>query len=148
MSLTQQQKEREEELKKLITTIKPRISAFSYTIHKEGRQREEVTCGGKIKYIVDTGLLTDNPSERVIYVTIDDGLGELLIVIPSIFWDNIHATIGDVVIAEGILFSPPKECEFESKAGDNIKIKVIREDEPFRVLVKSIEKINMDEGAQ
>ncbi|MFE4029223.1 DNA-binding protein [Priestia sp. YIM B13551] len=137
MPLTE--KERAQQIKQFIETLKPHVTGFSQSFQMHGKQRDEVTCGGRVKYVVDTGKMHDNLNDRIVYVTLDDEVGEILIVIPSIFWDNLHAKIGDIVIARGVLYSPEKECTFESKAGGIIKI--IRENDPFRVLVKSIYKL-------
>jgi len=140
LPLTDNEKERQKEIKEIIDKIKPHITAFSYTIQKNSKQKDEVTCGGKVKYIVDMGMLTDDHRQRLIYVTIDDTLGDLLVVVPAVFWDQVNITVGDIIVATGIVFRPEKVCDFVSEAGTTITVP--QEDDPFRILVKSIRKIS------
>jgi hypothetical protein len=140
LPLTNHEKERQKEIKNIIDTIKPHITAFSYTIQKSSKQKDEVTCGGKVKYIVDTGMLIDDQRQRIIFVTIDDTLGELLVVVPPVFWDQLDIVVGDIIITTGVVFRPEKVCDFVSEANTTITVK--QDDDPFRILVKSIRKVS------
>lgn len=127
-----------DETKRLIDLLKPRVSGFSHTFHQEGEHGQEVVCGGLVKSIVKAGDWT--AQNDIVYVTLDDALGEILIAVPSPLWTDIKKE--DVVLVEGVLFALKKECEFVSKAGTEIQI--TRKDEPLRVLTKSIKKITVD----
>ena len=130
-----------DEAKILIQSLKPQVTAFTAQIHNEGAHGDEVTCGGKIIRFVDSLSWVDDDN-RIVYATIDDAVGEILIVVPYALWQTEKFKIGDVIIAEGVLFSLLKECEFVSKAETPIIIR--RKDEPLRVLVKELRKIQLN----
>lgn len=124
-----------EEALQLVRTLQPHVSGFSQSFQMNGKSKDIVSCGGKVKYVVDPSNWSDVP-EDIIFVTLDDGVGELLIVVPTELWTEADTKVGDTLIAKGVLFKPLKEGTFLSKAGTDIK--VTRTDEPFRVLVMSV----------
>ncbi|MDA1918131.1 DNA-binding protein [Bacillus cereus group sp. BcHK140] len=134
-----------EEAAKLMKQIQPHISGFSYILHKDGEDGQEVVCGGKIKLVFDMYKYNDQTEGDLSYVTIEDGLGELLILVPGVLWRKLGAKKGDVVIASGKLFALKRECKFKSKAGTDIIVP--HGYEPFRVLVREI-NILPEEGAE
>ncbi len=134
-----------EEAAKLMKQIQPHISGFSYILQKEGEDGQEVVCGGKIKLVFDMYKFNDQAEGDLAYVTIEDGLGELLILVPGVLWRELHAKKGDVIIASGKLFALKRECKFKSKAGTDIIVP--HGYEPFRVLVREINKLP-EEGAE
>ena len=127
-----------DEVKNLIRSLKPKVTAFTVQIHNNGEHGEEVTCGGKVIRFIDSQSWVDEDN-RIVYATIDDALGEILIVVPHVLWQTNQIQTGDVVVVKGVLFSLLKECEFISKA--KTPITITRKDEPLRVLVREIEKI-------
>ncbi|WP_263117495.1 DNA-binding protein [Bacillus subtilis] len=120
----------------LVKTIHPHVSGFSRGFQLNGKLKQEVVCGGKVKHIVDMSLWSNGD---LVYVTIDDGVGELLVVVPKVLWDETDVTNNSLIVAEGILYAPSKDLVFKSRAGTDIK--KVRKDEPFRVLVRSIKMI-------
>ncbi|MCU5076855.1 DNA-binding protein [Bacillus cereus] len=134
-----------EEAAKLMKQIQPHISGFSYILQKDGKDEQEVVCGGKIKLVFDMYKYNDHKEGDLSYVTIEDGLGELLILVPGVLWRNLGAKKGDVVIASGKLFALKRECKFKSKADTDIIVS--HGYEPFRVLVREI-NILPEEGAE
>lgn len=134
-----------EEAAKLMKQIQPHISGFSYILQKDGEDGQEVICGGKIKLVFDMYKYNDQTEGDLSYVTLEDGLGELLILVPGVLWRNLGAKKGDVVIASGKLFALKRECRFLSKAGTDIIVP--HGYEPFRVLVREI-NILPEEGAE
>ncbi|MEX3713485.1 DNA-binding protein [Cytobacillus horneckiae] len=126
--------------KRLIQQLQPKVSGFSHSFQLTGKNNDEVVCGGKIKQINDMNLLSDEENADIIYVTIDDVIGELLILIPGELWRNLNVKKDDLILAEGILHSLRKECTFQSKAG--VDIVIARRDEPMRVLVKKVERLD------
>ncbi|WP_438878866.1 OB-fold nucleic acid binding domain-containing protein [Bacillus cereus group sp. Bce040] len=125
--------------------LQPHIDEFSYGLQSSGIQDKEVVCGGQIMSSVNMADLSDKDGSNIVYVTLNDGLGELLIVVPLIFWRELNAKKGDVVIASGKLFALKRDCTFKSKAGTNIIVS--HGHEPFRVLVREINKLP-EEGAE
>ncbi|MDA1616403.1 DNA-binding protein [Bacillus cereus group sp. TH204-1LC] len=134
-----------EEAAKLMKQIQPHISGFSYILQKDGKDEQEVVCGGKIKLVFDMYKYNDQKEGDLSYVTLEDGLGELLILVPGVLWRNLGAKKGDVVIASGKLFALKRECKFKSKADTDIIVS--HGYEPFRVLVREI-NILPEEGAE
>lgn len=130
-----------DEVKLLIQSLKSEVTAFTAQIHRSGEHGDEVTCGGRIIRFVDSQSWVDDEN-RIVYATIDDALGEILIVVPYVLWQSKEFKKGDIIIAKGILFSLLKECEFVSKAETPITIR--RNDEPLRVLVREVKKIQLD----
>lgn len=128
-----------EEAQALIKTLKPHITGFSLTFQLEGKPGDEVVCGGKVRQVVDMSEWGDPDKNRLVYVTLDDAVGELLIVVPGILWSDVQAEIDDVVIAAGVLFKLPKDCEFLTVAKTKTIVK--QPDEPLRLLVKKIRKL-------
>ncbi|UOE58232.1 DNA-binding protein (plasmid) [Cytobacillus oceanisediminis] len=123
-----------------MNALQPHITGFSVTFQLEGKPGQEIICGGKVTKIVDMSQWGDeNEQGWLIYVTLDDGAGEMLIVVPGLLWEEVDAEVGDVVIASGILFSLPKTCQFKSKADTDIL--VVRADDPLRLLVRTIRKL-------
>lgn len=127
---------KEDEAKKVIELLKHIVSGFSHTIHQEGVHGDGIICGGIVKTVVRSSDWTDQ--DDIVYVTLDDALGSILIVVPTQLWKGIE--VNDIVAAEGVLFSLKKECNFVSKAGGEIT--VVQPNEPLRVLVKKITKLN------
>lgn len=128
-----------EEAQALIKTLKPHITGFSLTFQLQGKPGQEVVCGGKVNRIVDMSEWGDEGANRLVYVTLDDAVGEMLIVVPGILWSNVQAKIDDVVVATGVLFALSKECEFLTVAETKIKVK--QPNDPLRLLVKKIRKL-------
>ncbi|MES9681630.1 DNA-binding protein [Gottfriedia acidiceleris] len=127
----------------LVKKLKPHVSGFSQEFHYSGIYGNKVDCGGAVIRVVDMRIWSDEEEAKIVYVTIDDGIGELLILVPAELWDSLSAKKDDIVIANGVLFTFEKICKFKSKAGGDIIIN--RGKEPFRVLVESIKKL--EEGA-
>ena len=127
---------KEDETKRIIELLKPIVSGFSHTIHQEGVHGDGVICGGAVKSVVRSSDWTDQ--DDLVYVTLDDALGSILIVVPTQLWKGIE--VNDIVVAEGVLFSLKKECTFVNKAGGEITI--TRPNDPLRVLVKKISKLS------
>lgn len=123
--------------KKLLQQLLTEISGFSHSFQLNGKPNDEVTCGGRVMSINDMSLILEDESDLV-YVIIDDVVGELLILVPGLLWRELNLEKGDVVIATGLLHKLEKQCNFKSKSGRDLIIK--RDDEPFRVLIKSIKK--------
>lgn len=130
-----------EEAELLMKTLAPHITGFSLTFQKEGKPEDDVVCGGKVHRIVDMSQWGDPNNNRLVYATLDDGTGELLIVVPGNIWSSVEEeiAIGDIVIASGQLFSLQKECNFVTVAETTIKVK--QPDDPLRILVKKIRKL-------
>ena len=128
-----------DEMKELIKKLKPYVT-FTHAILNNGKEGEQVTCGGVIKQIVDMSVYGDTSKEPIVYVTLDDGLGSILTVVPRSIWTSSTFVLGDTVLATGILYSLKKENTFMSEANNIIKVK--REDEPLRVLVMDINHLN------
>lgn len=134
----------DDESSKFIRKIKPHISGFSRQIHLSGKHLDKVVSGGRVTSILDMSNWSDSEGSDVVYVRIDDVVGDILILVPGVLWREISASIGDIVIANGVLFELSMECTFKSKAGTDIVVK--RGTEPFRVLVHSIHKLPKEEG--
>jgi hypothetical protein len=103
-----------------------------------------VVCGGRIKHVVNMSDWSDLDGSDIVYVTIDDAVGDLLILVPGLLWRESEAKHGEIVIASGLLFALNKECKFVSKAGGDIIVN--RGNEPFRVLVKTIHKLQEEDA--
>lgn len=132
-----------EEAIKLVKKLQPHISGFSRSFQIDGIQGKEVVCGGKVSRVVDMSKWSDHDEADIVYVTIDDGIGELLILVPRILWKEAAAGKGEIIIANGQLFALSRDCMFKSKAGTDILVS--HGNEPFRVLVKSIHKLQEED---
>lgn len=124
------------EAAKLMKRLQSHISEFSYNLQSSGMQEKEIVCGGQIQSIVNMNNLSDTASANIVYVTLNDGFGELLIVVPISLWQKLSAKKDDVVIASGKMFALKRDCKFKSRA--NTDIIVSHGFEPFRVLVREI----------
>lgn len=124
----------------LINILLPHITHVSHQIHAIGTHGETVRSGGEVIRILDTSQFEDDgESGNLIFLTLDDSLGEILALVPKPFFDELDIQLKDVVVVEGILYQLKKETNFISKANSTITKK--RNDEPLRILVKDIEKL-------
>lgn len=124
----------------LINTILPHITHISHQIHTEGTHGDSVRSGGEVISILDMSQFSDNgQSGNVVYLTLDDSLGEILALVPKPFFDELKIQQKDIVIVEGVLYKLEKKTDFVSKA--NSTITKSRDDDPLRILVKNIKKL-------
>lgn len=124
----------------LINTILPHITHVSHQIHTTCAHGDTVRSGGEIIRILDTSQFEDEgESGNIVFLTLDDSLGEILALVPKPFFDELDIQLKDIVVVEGMLYQLKKETDFVSKANSTI-IKS-RNDEPLRILVKEIKKI-------
>lgn len=124
----------------LIRTILPHITHVSHQIHTAGVHGDTVRSGGEVVSILDTSQFeVKGKSGNIVFLTLDDSLGEILALVPKPFFDELDIRQKDIVIVEGSLYQLEKETDFVSKANSTITKK--RNDEPLRVLVKSIKKL-------
>lgn len=128
----------------MVRFLQPHVSGFSLGFQFNNKHGDDVVLGGKVIRSLDLRAIVDKESDPegksdLVYMTLDDGVGEMLIVVPSLFLDEADVEIGDIVLAEGILCEVKKETVFKSKA--NSEIIKTRDDEPLRLLVKHISKL-------
>ena len=76
---------------KLMKRLQSHISEFSYNLKSSGMQEKEIVCGGQIQSIVNMNNLSDTAGANIVYVTLNDGFGELLIVVPVTLWQKLSA---------------------------------------------------------
>lgn len=125
----------------LINTILPHITHISHRIHTEGVHGETVRSGGEVVGVLDMSQFEcDEKSGNVVYITLDDSLGEILTLVPKPFFDQLNIELKDIVVVEGMLYQLDKVTDFTSKA--NTTITKERNDDPLRILVKDIRKID------
>lgn len=149
-----------EEVAQLIQLLKPHVTDFSAQILKEGKNGEAVICGGKVMSIVDISQFSgfdvlypyeaksvlksnpdaaNDPSRDIVYVTIDDGVGEILLVVPGPIWRRSQPGLQSVIVAKGMLYNLERNMDFLNTQGQ--KIQLNGEEEPLRVLVASVDTI-------
>ncbi|EAO56656.1 hypothetical protein RBTH_08805 [Bacillus thuringiensis serovar israelensis ATCC 35646] len=103
--------------------IQPHISGFSYSLQANGEDGQDIVCGGRIKLVFDMYKYNDQTEGDLSYVTIEDGLGELLILVPGCFYGGIFGAQekGDTCLLQSgkICFALKKEkCKIlNQKAG-------------------------------
>lgn len=127
-----------QEASELIQLLKPHVDGFSQGFQLNNQREDEITCGGKVVSIVDTSLLDDK--SQIVYVRLDDAVGEMLIMVPTETWRANSPKVGDVIIASGQLHKMTRQCVFKSKA--DTYITRTDDSEPLRLLTKSIKVIS------
>jgi hypothetical protein len=96
----------------MISYLKKHVTLFSEELNYRGSDGEEVICGGKIVRVIDeTHLLGDlaDESKCFVYVSLDDYVGQLNVVIPKLLWNELHAKIDDLILCTGVIHSLEKE---------------------------------------
>lgn len=120
----------------LIQMLKPLVTGFSLEIQLNNKHEDEITCGGRIISILDMSLISDDPSSQIVYVKLDDGIGETLVLVPVLEWRKYSPQLGDIILAEGQLYKVLKETVFKTKTGSTYT--VTDNSEPLRLLTRSI----------
>lgn len=128
------------EVSNLIKMLKPHVQNFSAGFQMNGKHGDVVVCGGKITHAIDMSNFTNNEKEQLVYVQLDDGVGEFLILVTKSLWEQGGWKKGDIILAKGLLFMLKKELIFQSEAGT--KIKQERRDEPLRLLTETIKTLS------
>src|SRR5699024_9681451 len=125
----------------MVRTLRPHVTGFSLGFQLCNDHGDEVVAGGKIVRTFNTKNISTENSPNIVYVTIDDGVGELLLLVPEKFWDESGLELGYVAITEGILCEMKKTTIFRTK--NNTQIKQSRDDEPLKLLVKEINNLSL-----
>lgn len=140
---------------RLVKYLEPFVTGFSEGILTEGQHGERVVCGGIVKSLTDIAEWTDvsyQPKEKqptemaqrdLVYVMIDDAVGELLLLVPGDTWRRSKADVGKIIVAEGVLYSLKRHMRFKNEAGGIIEVD--GPNETFRVLVATITHVKEPE---
>lgn len=94
----------------IVQKLKPWVT-FSAVINKKYKHGDELCVGGRILDIVDVSSLLPENSQQTegVYITLDDGLGTISIVMPSAAYrkykKEINLEPGSIILAYGRLHS-------------------------------------------
>lgn len=128
--------EAKKETKEIISALQPQITAFSAQLLLSHKHGDEVKVGGKVISVFDPRLLgfsSDSfPSLGVmdmgVYLTVDDGLGEIIIVLFESIYENLlieaeeGSLEGKILLAEGQYAILDKSMDFMTAARRLVRI--------------------------
>mgnify|MGYP002398712452 CR=1 FL=1 len=84
--------------------VKPHVTAWSVSL-PQCEHGQEVLVGGKLLQVMDLSPLVE---EEGVYLTLDDGLGTISIVMPSSAYEHFQHQLsfqkGDLLLARGRVF--------------------------------------------
>lgn len=130
----------------LISQLKPYVTAFSAEIPLKFKHTDVVVVGGVVKNILNLHQLLEDSFEKElreegVYVTIDDGVGELNLVLAPPAFHSYQAAFGelktgDVILTEGRVFQLDTTHTYQGAQGK--RITVDNHDQSLRVLVYNL----------
>lgn len=93
----------------LVPKLKPWVTTFSEAIRYNHKHGETLKIGGKVRNVYSIPSM-DKDDEDMTYINIDDGVGEMTLLVPERFYKQLkelyQLSEGMIVLAEGRLVDP------------------------------------------
>lgn len=134
----------------LIEKLQAHVDMFSVEIPVKAKEKDYLTVGGVVTHLFDPKLLEAELEEEIgIYMTIDDGLGTINLIVPRIAYSyymevfqqaKVGNLDGQVILVKGYYTEFDKSKVFETKSGGHISVEHPN-NEPPKILVEEISLI-------
>ena len=131
----------------LIEKLKAHVDMFSIEIPQKAKEKDHLTVGGVVTHLFDPTLLEAELEQEIgIYMTIDDGLGTINLIIPRVGYSyyqelfeqaKIDGLKGQTLLVKGYYTPFDKSKLFETKGGGHVRIEH-PSTEPPRILVEEL----------
>ncbi|MDK2600516.1 hypothetical protein QO179_23755 [Bacillus stercoris] len=139
----------------IVQKLKPYVTTFSAAVPIHCKHGDEVTVGGKVTQVLNLSDILKETEDKDfqtegVYVTLDDGVGNNQIVLPSEIFKKASETfnginIGDIFLAEGRVFQLDTTHTYKKANGKTVTVDNSN-DETTRILAWDIKPLPSEEA--